>query len=94
MSACLCTPRSKKPEALKANVGLWYKAGDIELHVGVEKRDGCNKNHLACEVENIEEVRRYWEENSVPTQDEKRILGAIRFLFCEQFGFLAKRKID
>jgi hypothetical protein len=53
MSACLCTPRSKKPEALKANVGLWYKAGDIELHVGVEKRDGRNKSHLACEVENM-----------------------------------------
>jgi hypothetical protein len=52
--------RSKKPEALKANGGLCYKVGDIELHIGVEKRGGYNsKSHPAFEVENIEEVRRY-----------------------------------
>jgi hypothetical protein len=55
----LGTPRSKKTEALKANVGLWYKVGDIELHVGTEKRDGYNKSHPAFEVENIKEVKRY-----------------------------------
>ncbi|GMB08100.1 hypothetical protein B1no1_08100 [Thermolongibacillus altinsuensis] len=59
MRTVLGTPRSKKTEALKANVGLWYKVGDIELHVGTEKRDGYNKSHTAFEVENIKEVKRY-----------------------------------
>jgi catechol 2,3-dioxygenase-like lactoylglutathione lyase family enzyme len=86
----------EKPEALKANGGLWYKVGDIELHIGVEQRDGYNsKSHPAFEVENIAEVRRYLEEHGVPTQDEKPIPGVTRFSFRDPFRnrieFLAKR---
>jgi catechol 2,3-dioxygenase-like lactoylglutathione lyase family enzyme len=86
----------EKPETLKANGGLWYKVGDIELHIGVEQRDGYNsKSHPAFEVENIDEVRRYLEENGVPTQDEKPIPGVTRFSFRDPFRnrieFLAKR---
>jgi catechol 2,3-dioxygenase-like lactoylglutathione lyase family enzyme len=86
----------EKPEALKANGGLWYKVGDIELHIGVEQRDGYNsKSHPAFEVENIDEVRRYLEEKGVPTQDEKPIPGVTRFSFRDPFRnrieFLAKR---
>ena len=32
----------EKPESLKPNGGFWYKVGDIELHIGVENRDGYN----------------------------------------------------
>jgi hypothetical protein len=68
------------------------------LHIGVEKRDGYNKSHVTFEVENIEEVRRYLEENSVPTQDEKPISSFIRFSFHDPFDnrieFLSKQKID
>ncbi|OXB92126.1 VOC family protein [Parageobacillus galactosidasius] len=86
----------EKPEALKANGGLWYKVGDIELHIGVEQRDGYNsKSHPAFEVENIDEVRRYLEENGVPTKDEKPIPGVKRFSFRDPFHnrieFLSKR---
>ena len=86
----------EKPEALKANGGLWYRVGDIELHIGVENRDGYNsKSHPAFEVENIDEVRRYLEENGVPTKDEKPIPGVKRFSFRDPFHnrieFLSKR---
>ncbi|NNU94820.1 glyoxalase [Geobacillus sp. NFOSA3] len=86
----------EKPEALKANGGLWYKVGDIELHIGVEQRDGYNsKSHPAFEVENIDEVRRYLEENGVPTKDEKPIPGVKRFSFRDPFHnrieFLSRR---
>jgi 4-hydroxyphenylpyruvate dioxygenase-like putative hemolysin len=26
----------EKPDSLKSNGGIWYQAGDIELHIGVE----------------------------------------------------------
>jgi catechol 2,3-dioxygenase-like lactoylglutathione lyase family enzyme len=87
----------EKPESLKGNGGLWYQVGDIELHIGVEKRDGYNsKSHPAFEVENIEEVRRYLEENGVPTQDEKPIPNVVRFSFRDPFHnrieFLSKQR--
>ncbi|GAJ41296.1 VOC family protein [Saccharococcus caldoxylosilyticus] len=76
----------EKPDSLKANGGLWYQVGDIELHIGVEDRDGYNsKSHPAFEVENIDEVRRYLEENGVPTKDEKPIPGVKRFSFRDPF---------
>jgi catechol 2,3-dioxygenase-like lactoylglutathione lyase family enzyme len=86
----------EKPDSLKANGGLWYQVGDIELHIGVEDRDGYNsKSHPAFEVENIDEVRRYLEENGVPTKDEKPISGVKRFSFRDPFHnrieFLSKR---
>jgi catechol 2,3-dioxygenase-like lactoylglutathione lyase family enzyme len=88
----------EKPEALKANGGLWYKVGDIELHIGVEDRDGYNsKSHPAFEIENIDEVRRYLEENGVPTKDEKPIPGVKRFSFRDPFRnrieFLSRTRI-
>ncbi|WP_143415266.1 VOC family protein [Geobacillus sp. E263] len=86
----------EKPETLKANGGLWYQVGDIELHIGVEDRGGYNsKSHPAFEVENIDEVRRYLEENGVPTKDEKPIPGVKRFSFRDPFHnrieFLSRR---
>ncbi|EMI11455.1 VOC family protein [Anoxybacillus gonensis] len=76
----------EKPETLKASGGLWYKIGDIELHIGVENREGYrSKSHPAFEVENIEAVRRYLEEKGVVTQDEKTIPGVTRFSFHDPF---------
>jgi catechol 2,3-dioxygenase-like lactoylglutathione lyase family enzyme len=68
------------------------------LHIGVEKRDGYNKSHVTFEVENIEEVRRYLEENGVLIQGERLIPFVVRFSFRDPFGkrieFLSKQKID
>ncbi|CUA80017.1 VOC family protein [Anoxybacillus suryakundensis] len=87
----------EKPETLKASGGLWYKVGDIELHIGVENREGYrSKSHPAFEVENIEAVRRYLEEKGVMTKDEKAIPGVTRFSFLDPFQnrieFLEKRQ--
>jgi hypothetical protein len=35
----------RKPEALIANGGLWYKVADIEFHIATEKTTGKSKNH-------------------------------------------------
>jgi catechol 2,3-dioxygenase-like lactoylglutathione lyase family enzyme len=77
----------EKPEALKANGGLWYKAGDVELHIGAENMEGYDsKRHPAFEVENVLKVRAYLEEHGVKTQDEKPIPGVTRFSFRDPFN--------
>lgn len=87
----------EKPETLKASGGLWYQVGDIELHIGVENREGYrSKSHPAFEVENIEAVRRYLEEKGVVTKDEKVIPTVTRFSFLDPFQnrieFLEKQR--
>jgi len=86
-----------KPETLKAGGEIWYKIGDIELHIGVENREGYrSKSHPAFEVENIEAVWCYLEGKGVVTQDEKVIPGVARFSFLDPFHnrieFLEKRQ--
>lgn len=87
----------EKPDALKANGGLWYRVGHVELHIGVENREGYrSKSHPTFEVENAEAVRCYLEENGVVTYGERPILGVVRFSFRDPFNnrieFLEKQQ--
>ncbi|MFZ3589451.1 VOC family protein [Bacillus sp. DJP31] len=77
----------EKPDSLKGNGGLWYKVGDIELHIGVEDMgDFKSKRHPAFEVTCLNEARQYLEENLVRTLDEKPIPNVDRFTFYDPFG--------
>lgn len=77
----------EKPESLKANGGLWYKIGDIELHIGAEEMANYkSKRHPAFEIENLLETRTYLENHDVSTQDEKPIINVNRFSFFDPFG--------
>ncbi|HKR00340.1 MAG TPA: VOC family protein [Pyrinomonadaceae bacterium] len=85
----------EKPEALKPSGGLWFQMGNIQLHVGVEEVQGKSKRHPAFEVENLDEIRRYLEENRVKVKDEIPVPGLGRFSFFDPFDnrieFLEKR---
>jgi catechol 2,3-dioxygenase-like lactoylglutathione lyase family enzyme len=77
----------EKPDSLKPNGGLWYKVGDIELHIGTEDMTGNkSKRHPAFEVTSLQEVRDYLEENEIKTYDEKKIPNVERFSFYDPFG--------
>ncbi|HEY9401853.1 MAG TPA: VOC family protein [Pyrinomonadaceae bacterium] len=75
----------EKPEPLRARGGLWFEIADVQLHVGVESVQGKSKRHPAFEVENIEAVRSYLEQNGVPTRDEISLAGITRFSFFDPF---------
>ncbi|QOR68382.1 VOC family protein [Cytobacillus suaedae] len=86
----------EKPESLKANGGLWYQIGDIELHIGAEDMGNYkSKRHPAFEISNLIETRDFLEKHDVKTQDEKPIPNVDRFSFFDPFGnrieFLEKR---
>ena len=75
-----------KPTALIPNGGLWYEIADIQLHIGTEVETNRSKRHPAFEIENLNEARKYLENNGILTQDEKEIPGVIRFTFYDPFG--------
>lgn len=76
----------EKPRELRERGGLWFNVADIQLHVGVEETVAPSKRHPAFEVEGIEGVRKYLEQNGVRTRDEPRLPGVARFFFFDPFG--------
>ncbi|HEV7891638.1 MAG TPA: VOC family protein [Pyrinomonadaceae bacterium] len=76
----------EKPEAIRKNGGMWYSVADVQLHVGVEDAVAPSKRHPAFEVENVEGVRAFLEQNGVRTKDEETIPGMRRFSFFDPFG--------
>ncbi|HEX8502244.1 MAG TPA: VOC family protein [Pyrinomonadaceae bacterium] len=87
----------EKPEALRANGGMWYGVADIQLHVGVEDAVAPSKRHPGFEVEDAKGVRAYLERSGVRTKDEPDIPGVVhRFSLFDPFGnrieFLEKTK--
>jgi catechol 2,3-dioxygenase-like lactoylglutathione lyase family enzyme len=85
----------EKPDALKKNGGLWYQVGDIELHIGVENRDGYNsKSHPAFEVEDLQSVKEYLLNKGIQINEETPIPHVSRFSFRDPFNnrieFLSK----
>jgi catechol 2,3-dioxygenase-like lactoylglutathione lyase family enzyme len=76
----------EKPEAIRKNGGMWYSVAGAQLHVGVEDSVAPSKRHPAFEVENVEGVRAFLEQNGVRTKDETAIPGMSRFSFLDPFG--------
>jgi catechol 2,3-dioxygenase-like lactoylglutathione lyase family enzyme len=76
-----------KPEALKANGGMWYSVADVQLHVGVEETVAPSKRHPAFDVDDAKGVRAYLERHGVRTKDEPDIPGVVhRFSLFDPFG--------
>jgi len=80
----------EKPNELKASGGVWFKAGDIELHLGVEENTVKTKSHPAFEIESasggIDEVEKFLKENDIKLKEEIQIPGRKRFSFYDPFG--------
>jgi catechol 2,3-dioxygenase-like lactoylglutathione lyase family enzyme len=75
----------EKPVQLRANGGLWYQAGDVQLHIGVEAQTNKSKRHPAFEIVAIDEVRNYLQERGIRIQEEIQLPGLTRFTFFDPF---------
>lgn len=76
----------EKPEALKANGGLWFQVADIQLHIGVEAATAKSKRHPAFEVEGLDSIRSYFQEQQIEMREEIPVPHLKRFSFFDPFG--------
>lgn len=76
-----------KPDSLKGNGGFWCEAGEISLHIGVEKHSPLlSKRHPAFIVQNLKNVRDYLHENGIQVYEETPIPKVERFSIRDPFG--------
>jgi catechol 2,3-dioxygenase-like lactoylglutathione lyase family enzyme len=77
-----------KPEVLKSSGGVWYKAGQIELHLGIDENHTTAKRkaHPAFVVEGLNRIKIHLLQNGVDIKEEIQIPGRKRFSFYDPFG--------
>jgi len=78
----------EKPDSLKARGGFWMKAGNAEIHVGVEDDFDRlqTKAHLAYEVTDLTYWKKVLEKEGIETFEGVKIPGYVRFEFRDPFG--------
>lgn len=77
----------EKPEALKANGGIWFATGAGDLHVGLEEPFvPARKAHPALLVRELDALRTHLRAHNVPTSEAEIIPGARRFYVYDPFG--------
>lgn len=76
-----------RPAAFKSQ-GFWFRAGDREMHIGVEDHVDrrATRAHVAYEVDDIAAWREKVVAANLPIKDQPKIPGYERFHFREPFG--------
>lgn len=76
-----------KPPHLAARGGVWFRCGDLELHVGVEEAfHPARKAHVAFRVTGIEAWRRRVASAGAPVREDAPLPGYRRFYTEDPFG--------
>lgn len=76
-----------KPANLVGRGGVWFRSGQLELHIGIEQDfRPAQKAHPAFEVENLERLRERLERAGVPVSDDEPLSGYVRFHARDPFG--------
>lgn len=75
-----------KPDALNKNGGMWFQAGNQELHIGIDSQILKGKNHPAFLVEGLQDLHNHLTEQEITIQQEIPIPGFNRFSIRDPFG--------
>lgn len=77
----------EKPEQLKKRGGVWFRCGNIQVHIGVEDPfSPARKAHPAFEIENIEALKNHLVTNGIEIIEDHKLPGANRFYVSDPFG--------
>ncbi|PTI44530.1 VOC family protein [Staphylococcus succinus] len=77
----------QKPENLAKRGGVWFQAGNHQLHIGVENDfTSAKKAHPAFEVKNINDLKTKLIEKNVDVIEDDNLEGAKRFYLQDPFG--------
>jgi catechol 2,3-dioxygenase-like lactoylglutathione lyase family enzyme len=76
-----------KPEPLRARGGVWFRAGDQELHLGVEDPFApARKAHPGLVVEGLDALRARLRAAGVEYEDDEKIRGVDRLFVHDPHG--------
>jgi catechol 2,3-dioxygenase-like lactoylglutathione lyase family enzyme len=77
----------QKPETLRDRGGLWFDAGNVQLHLGVDRDfKPATKAHIAIAVEEIETVRERLADAGFPPIPDTSLSGFDRSYVDDPFG--------
>jgi catechol 2,3-dioxygenase-like lactoylglutathione lyase family enzyme len=76
-----------KPEPLASRGGCWFKAGRVELHVGVEDPFApARKAHPGLVVDDLAALRAVLTGQGIEVRDDRDLPGVERFYAEDPFG--------
>jgi len=76
-----------KPEALRKNGGVWFQAGKIQVHIGIEEPfTPAKKAHPAIIVDDITAMKSHLGEHSVEYAVDTEIPWVDRIYISDPFG--------
>jgi catechol 2,3-dioxygenase-like lactoylglutathione lyase family enzyme len=76
-----------KPESIRKRGGVWFRAGDQELHLGVEEPFApARKAHPGLVVDNLDALRDRLRAAGVAFEDDANIEGVDRLFTHDPFG--------
>ncbi|PAV29736.1 glyoxalase [Virgibacillus profundi] len=77
----------EKPDSLRKNGGVWFQAGSVHIHIGIEDPFcPAKKAHPAIRVKNIEAMKKYLKEKNVDFSIDELLPCANRFYVSDPFG--------
>ncbi|SHG19481.1 VOC family protein [Ornithinibacillus halophilus] len=77
----------EKPQPLRDRGGVWFNAGDINIHIGVEENFiPAKKAHPAIAVQNLTAMKKYLEEKNYNYENDYNLPGANRIYVHDSFG--------
>ncbi len=76
-----------KPETLQARGGVWFSAGAVQLHLGIDPDfRPATKAHVAIQVSGIEELRDHLVDAGYRVEPNTSLPGFERFYVADPFG--------
>lgn len=76
-----------KPESLRKRGGVWFQAGDVHIHIGVESSFvPANKAHPAIRIKGLDAFIDHLKRNSLPFTVDNNLPGANRLYLADPFG--------
>ncbi len=81
-------PEIPKPSELAPRGGIWFRSGELEVHLGVERQDfrPATKAHPAFLVAGLDELRARLEEAGYRIDEDVELDGYRRFHVRDPFG--------
>lgn len=77
----------EKPDSLKQRGGVWFRSGDVHIHIGVEEKFiPAKKAHPAIEIDQIEKLHKALLDKGINVTIDARLPGANRFYIHDYFG--------